>query len=166
MGDVGEVTRTGDTAQLVFRRRYARPLEKVWAALTTPERISSWFAQTTVDRLEPGGTLRFDFPEENYRSLARIEIVEPMKTFAWTWTELDGSNPSLVRWDLEPDGDGCKVTLTHSGLPLKDIANVGPGWHAHLQAIEDAADGVRTPWSGVRERERLVNALYARWKVA
>jgi uncharacterized protein YndB with AHSA1/START domain len=34
---LGQVRRTGETYELVFERRLARPLEKVWAALTTPE---------------------------------------------------------------------------------------------------------------------------------
>ena len=161
--DLGELRRTGDTVEVVFRRRYARPLEKVWAALTVPERISDWFATTTVEAVEPGAVMHLDFKDENYRSLARIVTYEPMRTFAWEWTELDGSKVSLVRWDLEPDGDGTRVTLTHSGLPPEDAKDVGPGWHAHLQAIEDAADGIETPWSEVRAREQRVRARYDGW---
>jgi uncharacterized protein YndB with AHSA1/START domain len=161
--DLGEIRRTGETVEVVFRRRYARPIEKVWAALTTPERLSDWFANTTVDRVGVGGVMDLDFKDENYRSTGRIVTFEPMTTFAWEWTELDGSNRSLVRWDLEPDGDGTRVTLTHSELKPSDARGVGPGWHAHLMAIEDAADGVETPWSKVRERERAVNALYEGW---
>jgi len=161
--DLGQIHRTGETIEVVFHRRYARPVEKVWAALTVPERISDWFANTTIDRLEVGGAIHMDFKDENYRSKGRIEIYEPMRTFAWTWSELDGSKTSLVRWDLEPDGDGCKVTLTHSGLAPAEAKDVGPGWHAHLLAIEDAADGIETPWSTVRAREKAINHLYAEW---
>jgi len=161
--DLGTVRREGDTITVVFHRRYARPIVKVWAALTVPERISDWFATTKVDQVGVGGTMDLDFKDENYRSLGRIVTYEPMKTFAWEWTELDGSKTSLVRWDLEPDGDGCRVTLTHSGLSPSEAKDVGPGWHAHLQAIEDAADGVETPWSTVRAREKAINHLYADW---
>lgn len=161
--DLGIVTRQGDTVTVVFHRRYARPLEKVWAALTVPERISDWFATATVDRVAIGETMHLDFKDENYRSLGRIVVMEPMKAFAWQWTELDGSKTSLVRWDLEPDGDGTRVTLTHSGLPAAEAKDVGPGWHAHLLAIEDAADGVETPWSTVRAREKAINHLYVDW---
>jgi uncharacterized protein YndB with AHSA1/START domain len=162
--ELGTVRRTGDTVEVVFHRRYARPIEKVWAALTLPERLSGWFASsTTIDRLGVGGVIDLDFKEENYRSKGRIVVWEPMRTFAWEWSEPDGSNVSLVRWDLEPDGDGCRVTLTHSGLRPSDARDVGPGWHTHLQAIEDAADGIATPWSRVKERERLAKPLYADW---
>lgn len=161
--DLGTVRRDGDTVTVVFHRRYARPVEKVWAALTVPERISDWFANTTIDSVGVGGAMDLDFKDENYRSAGRIVIFEPMTTFAWEWSELDGSKTSLVRWDLEPDGDGCRVTLTHSGLQPSEAKDVGPGWHAHLMAIEDAADGIETPWSTVRERESAVRDRYAEW---
>lgn len=162
--DLGTVRREGDTVTVVFHRRYARPLEKVWAALTTPERISDWFANTKIDRVAVGGRMDLDFKDENYRSIGRIVLYEPMTAFAWEWSELDGSNTTLVRWDLEPDGpDACRVTLTHSGVKPSQATDVGPGWHSHLQAIEDAADGIETPWSTVRRRADEAKALYAGW---
>jgi uncharacterized protein YndB with AHSA1/START domain len=158
--DLGQVRRAGDTVEIVFRRRLARPVEKVWAALTVPERIADWFAEASIDRLQPGGRMELYFTHASYRSLARIETVEPMRTIAWTWSDMDGSNPSLVRFDLEPDGDGCRLTLTHSGLSPKDGAGVGAGWHAHLQGLADAADGVATPDETLLAREAEVNQAY------
>ena len=35
---LGEVRRDGETVTIVFERRYAKPVEKIWAALTVPER--------------------------------------------------------------------------------------------------------------------------------
>ncbi len=160
---LGEIRRVGDIVEVTFHRRYARPIAKVWAALATPERISDWFANTTINRMEVGGQIALDFKDENYRAVGEIVIYTPMQTFAWTWSELDGSDTTLVRWDLEPDGDGCKVTLTHSGLTPSQGADVGPGWHAHLQAIEDAADGRQTQWSTVRKRADEAKPLYAAW---
>lgn len=162
--DLGRIRRTGDTVEVVFQRRYARPIEKVWAALTTPERLSDWFANTKIDRVAVGGVMDLDFKDENYRSIGRIVTCQPMTTFAWEWAELDGSRVSLVRWDLEPDGDGATtVTLTHSNLQPFEAKSVGPGWHAHLMAIEDAADAIETPWSTVRAREAAVRDRYADW---
>src|SRR5690348_1244046 len=100
--DLGEVTRTGDQLRIVFRRRYARPIEKVWAALTVPERITDWFAETTVDRMDVGGTMQLYFTGADYRSLAKIEAYEPPRVIAWRWSEVDGSKASLVRFELEP----------------------------------------------------------------
>lgn len=159
--DLGEVVRQGETVTLIFRRRFARPVEKVWAALTVPERISDWFAEARVDRLEPGGTIQLYFTGADYRSLARIEVLDPPRTIAWTWSELDGSKASRVRFDLEPDGDGCRLTLTHSELPADESSGVLSGWHAHLEAVENACDGVFTPWDTLIAREKRIAPLYA-----
>lgn len=158
--DLGEVTRHGDTVTIVFRRRYARPLEKVWAALTVPERLTDWFAEASVDRMAVGGTIQLYFTGADYRSIARITAYDPPRTIAWTWSDPDGSKASNVRFDLEPDGDGCRLTLTHSDLPVNEARGVAPGWHAHLMAIEDAADGVFTSWDKLITREKQVNPLY------
>jgi len=159
--DLGQVTRTGDTVRIVFHRRYARPIEKVWAALTVPERLNDWFAETTVDRIEVGGTMQLYFTGADYRSLAKIEAYDPPRTIAWTWSDMDGSKASLVRFDLEPDGDGCRLTLTHSDLAVADAKGVPAGWHAHLEALQDAADGVFTSWDTLMEREKRIGPLYA-----
>ena len=158
--DLGEVTRTGDQLHIVFRRRYARPIEKVWAALTVPERLNDWFAETTIDRLEVGGTMQLYFTGADYRSLAKIEVYDPPRTIAWIWSEMDGAKPSYVRFDLEPDGDGCRLTLTHD-IAAGEAKGVPAGWHAHLEAFEDAVDGVFTPWDKLIEREKRISPLYA-----
>jgi len=152
--DLGEVRHTGDTVEIVFRRRYAKPLAKVWAALTVPERIADWFAATEID----GEVLRVTFPGHGVVE-GRIVINEPMSTFAWTWPNQDGSD-SMVRFDLEPDGDGCRLTLTQSGLTASEGAGNAAGWHAHLDGLPGAADGVRTSWERILEVERQVNATY------
>jgi hypothetical protein len=91
----------------------------------------------------------------------RITVYQPPRAIAWTWSEVDGSKASNVRFDLEPDGDGCRMTLTHSDLPANEARGVTAGWHAHLEAIPDAIDGVFTPWDKLIEREKRVNPLYA-----
>lgn len=157
---LGEVRREGETLTIVFERRYTKPLEKIWAALTVPERLTDWFAEASLDRLAVGGTYQLYFTGADYRSIARITALDPPRTVAWTWSEVDGSKPSQVRWDLEPDGDGTRLTLTHSGLSPEEAKGVDIGWHAHLEALEDAAEGVFTPWSRLMEREGQIRPLY------
>ena len=152
---LGEVRRTGETVEIVFRRRYAKPIEKVWAALTVPERIADWFAESTIE----GDRIRIHFPEPHYSIDGRIVVNEPMRAFAWTWPGPDGTD-SVVRFELEPDGDGCRLTLTHTGVPLKDGAGNAAGWHAHLAGLADAAEGRTTAWATVLERERPLNPIY------
>ena len=130
------VTATGDALQVVFRRHYRAPVEKVWAALTTPERLADWFAQADVD-LRVGGTIRLNWNNRGGTDM-RITVCDPPRAFAWVW-KMSGRD-TLVRFDLSPDAGGCLLTLTHSGVPLSGDG-VRAGWHAHLEGLTDALEG-------------------------
>src|SRR5258705_3889151 len=58
----GEVTVKDDRMQVVFRRRYTKPVAKVWAALTTPERLEDWLGAANID-FRVGGKLDLTFPD-------------------------------------------------------------------------------------------------------
>jgi uncharacterized protein YndB with AHSA1/START domain len=152
---LGEVTVAGDTLQIVFHRHVRAPVEKVWAALTTPERLADWFANAEID-LRVGGILRLDRNGMNKDEM-RITICEPPRTFALAWTI--GPKESLVRFDLTPEADGCELTLTHSGVPIM-AANARAGWHALLEALPDAVEGRSTPWELKTARERELRGIY------
>jgi uncharacterized protein YndB with AHSA1/START domain len=152
---MGEVTVAGDTLRVAFQRRYRHPVEKVWAALTTPERLADWFANAEVD-LRVGGRLLLDGNGMRQTEM-RITICEPPRALAWIWTI--GGRESLVRFDLAPEADGCRLTLTHSGLPRLG-AGVRAGWHALLEALPDALEGRATPREVKIARETALNAAY------
>jgi uncharacterized protein YndB with AHSA1/START domain len=141
---LGNVTTTGDSRQIVFHRRYRQSVEKVWAALTAPERLADWFAAAEVD-LRVGGVIRLNWNGQHQAEMT-ITACDPPRALAWRWT--NGARDTLVRFDLAPDGDGCALTLTHSGLSLDGARDGGvrAGWHAHLEALPDAIEGRATPW--------------------
>ncbi len=89
-----------------------------------------------------------------------ITVCEPPRALAWRWTL--GERDTLVRFDLAPDGDGCALTLTHSGLSLDGVRDGGvrAGWHAHLEALPDAMEGRATPWATKEAREAALAASY------
>ena len=82
---------------------------------------------------------------------------EPPTKFAWTWP-LDGRD-TVVSFDIEADGDGCWLTLTHAGLDPrgKDGDGVRAGWHAHLDGVADAIEGRATAWATVVAREKAIS---------
>ena len=155
---LGEVTTTGDARQLVFHRHFDKPIEKVWAALTTPERLGDWFAEAEVD-LRVGGIIRLSWKGAHKADVV-ITACEPPRAFAWRWTI--GERDTLVRFDLAPDGAGCALTLTHSGLSLDGARDGGvrAGWHAHLEALPDALEGRATPWEVKTAREAALAGAY------
>lgn len=155
---LGEVTTTADALQVVFHRRYRAPVEKVWAALTTPERLADWFAEAKVD-LRVGGTLSLNWNGAHQADM-RITVCDPPRSLAWTW-EI-GGRETLVRFDLEPNAGGCRLILTHSGLNPRGGPGSGvrAGWHAHLEALPDALEGRATPWEVKTAREDALAAAY------
>jgi len=157
---LGEVTRQGETLQLVFQRHYRQPVEKVWAALTTPERLADWFATAQVD-LRVGGVIRLNWNGQHEAEMVVTEF-EPPRTLAWRWRI--GEHNTLVRFDLTPEAGGCALTLTHSGLSLDGARDGGvrAGWHAHLEALPDALEGRATPWETKVAREEALASRYPR----
>lgn len=157
--DLGRVTVADNALQVVFRRHYRKPVEKVWAAVSVPERLADWLATA---RFEPrvGAAIRFTWSDVDYSVDGKVVAYEPPTKFAWTWP-LDGRD-TVVSFEIEADGDGCWLTLTHAGLDPKgkDGNGVRAGWHAHLEGVADAIEGRATPWATVITREKAIAPNY------
>jgi uncharacterized protein YndB with AHSA1/START domain len=157
--DLGRVTVANDDLKVVFRRRYAKPIEKVWAAVTTPERLADWLAEAEIEP-RVGGKVRFTWTSANHSMEGKVVAYDPPRIFAWTWP-LDDRD-TVVSFELEPDGDGCWLTLTHAGLDPKGKRGGGvrAGWHAHIEGVADAIEGRATTWATIVAREKAVAPNY------
>jgi uncharacterized protein YndB with AHSA1/START domain len=154
----GTLRRVGDHHEIRFERRYARPMEKVFAALTVPERLATWLANAEIDP-RAGGAIVFVFDDPRARMEGRVTVWDPSRLFAFTWPSGPGAEESQVRFELSPDGDGCRLVLTQTFLTADIVPSVGAGWHEHLERFEIALDGVTTTrWD--RGRERVLKARY------
>ena len=147
--------------EIVFRRHIRKPLEKVWAALTVPERLADWLAAASIEPdLRVGARFTLQFAMNDFRVAGEIVELDPPRLIAWTWPGPDAgasTPPGVVRFELAPDGEGCVLTLTDGGA-----GNIHPnqaaGWHTHLEGLPGAADGVFTAWD--REVEAVHEARY------
>ena len=149
--DLGRVVDRGDGFyDIVLERRLKRSIEKVWAALTVRERIADWFTEVDLD-LRIGGQYLLRFPGENYVMDGVITTFEPPRLLAHTWPHEEHPD-SIVRYELAPDGDGCRLTLTQTALHRGGL-NALPGWHTFLEALPGAVDGIRTTRTSAREKE-------------
>ncbi len=154
---LGEVSVTGDVFDVTFRRHLKAPIEKVWAALTIPERLADWFAEAVVD-LRVGGAISLDWGGDNQADM-RVTVCEPPRHLAWIWAL--GGRDTLVRFDLLPAASGgTELTLTHTGVPRNGGAGVRPGWHAHLEGLADVVAGGVAPRELKNEREAALRAFY------
>jgi len=157
----GTIRKTGEAYEIVFVRRFAKPIEKVWAALTVPERIADWFTEMRfIPDLRLGARVELFFPDDDppyQMTKGEVVVLEPPRLFAWTWPEDDHPN-SVIRCELSPHGNECVLTLSQTGMGTKYLTGIAAGWHVFLEGLEGAADGVRTP--GSIEREKALRPGY------
>jgi len=155
MTDLGTFERHGDNIDLRYERRYPRPIETVWAALTDPVRLADWMGAALV---EPRVGGRYELFTERARPMTgRIVTWEPPALLEFSWDTGDGP-ASMVRCELTPDGDGTKLIFIHKGVGFEWSALVLPGWHTHLERLENLLAGHAQPMSMPRWRE--LQAIY------
>jgi uncharacterized protein YndB with AHSA1/START domain len=108
-----------------IERRYGSPVERVWRAVTEPDEMERWFVVRPSWKPELGETF------EAYGHRGEITELDPPRAFAWTW------GVEEYRFELEPDGDGCRLVFTHVFNP-----DLGPqeqherGWRAYFARLE------------------------------
>lgn len=96
----------------------AAPVERVWDEITKTGSVQRALYNTTmIGELTPGSRLRFTSADHK-RVFVVGEVVEvvPPTRFVHTYIMTMERDPeTTVAWDLAAEGDGCRVTLTHSG---------------------------------------------------
>lgn len=137
----GIVTEDGERRHVHFERRYAAPIERVWDALTSPQRLARWLTPTMVDP-GVGGRIEHDFGDEGVCG-GDILQWQPPYLLEYQW-HFPGEGESVVRFSLEADGpDATRLTLDHRRLDRAQAPGYGAGWHAHLDVF--AAEVEATP---------------------
>jgi uncharacterized protein YndB with AHSA1/START domain len=130
--------------------RVDRPLDRVWAAVTTAEGLGTWFGDSAEVDLRVGGTAKLTWKSGDSAEL-RIERLEPQTTFGYSWRihGLPESDPrrTYVEFTLVPDDSGTTVTVVESGF-----AQLGPDEHSK------AFDGNTEGWAA--ELGELVTYLH------
>jgi uncharacterized protein YndB with AHSA1/START domain len=151
----GTLEQTSAGPRLRFTRRLAHPPAKVWRAVTEPEHLAAWFPDTiVVERWEVGAPLRFEHaPVPGGGFDGEVLAFEPESLVELRWGN------DVIRLELEPDGDGTRLTLLDTIDELGKAARDGAGWHVCLDHLEHHLDGTRPPWSP-SDRWREVHASY------
>jgi uncharacterized protein YndB with AHSA1/START domain len=126
-------------SMLRFERTLRHPPERVWSALTDREEQASWHPSpfTFVPRV--GAPLSYE-PLPNGTELeGELVEYEPPRILAYTWGE------DLLRWELAPEGDGCRLVLLHTFDDRFKAARDAAGWHVCLDALEATLAGAKPP---------------------
>src|SRR4051812_32981504 len=100
---------------LHFEATYPHPVERVWAAITTPEAIGEWLM---ANDFAPVVGHRFQFrakPQPGWNGIVDCEVlkVDPPRELAYAWRsdKLD----TLLTMRLAPVAGGTQLTLDHTG---------------------------------------------------
>jgi uncharacterized protein YndB with AHSA1/START domain len=144
----GVIERTGASANIVFERRLAHPLEAVWAALTDPKHRAAWIGQTT---LEPrvGGAIEMTpegppVPPELSRMTGKIHVWDAPRVLEHAWHQATVGD-TVVRYELRTDGPETVLRMTHSGFKPQHASGYLPGEHAYLDRLEAHLSGAEPP---------------------
>ena len=118
--------------ELHLERRYAAPIDTVWAAVTESDRLARWIGRWERDA---AGDLIFymtaegdDVEGEKYTIL---ECTPPNRLSVDTSV---GENTWHLRLELERDGDGTILRFAQV-IADDDMGNVGPGWEYYLDRL-------------------------------
>jgi uncharacterized protein YndB with AHSA1/START domain len=138
----GQIRQIGeDLFELRFVRRIPRPVEKVWAALTIPERLADWLGPIADIDLRLGGHFVVWFAEGSDDAVRTIiTAYEPNKLLALDWGGSD------VRWELASEPEGCRLTFSQRSGPSNQpninafwLLGGAAGWHGFLDELALAA---------------------------
>lgn len=129
--------RQGAGAEFELVRRFRQPIDKVWSALTTPARLSEWMGVDWLSGdgpLSEGGDFSYRFKNSDMETRGRVLRFEPPRVLEHSW--YDNKPPgAVIRWALEPDGEGCRLTLTHRMGQIDDIPRTAAGWTSLLESL-------------------------------
>jgi uncharacterized protein YndB with AHSA1/START domain len=126
-----EVRKDGEKWTLVLVRDLHHPPAKVWQALTDPAQLREW-APFDADRsLASVGPVRLSTvgTPTPVISETRVTRADAPKLLEYRWGDND------IRWQLEPFGDGTRLTLWHN-IDRGFISMGAAGWHICLDVLD------------------------------
>jgi uncharacterized protein YndB with AHSA1/START domain len=160
ISQTGSVAVDGEYATITFSRWLGHPPEDVWSAITDPKQLQSWYMTRAVITNGKGGSIDFISGPSHFHATGRILRWDPPRLFEHEWRveprpELPSGEESVVRWELAPDGNGTRITLTHQRLTRRTATGFAPGIHAFLDRLAAQLSGEPIPdWRGRVEEAR------------
>jgi uncharacterized protein YndB with AHSA1/START domain len=121
--------------------RINAPREHVFKLLSDPKEIKRWKPMTSF---EPRVGGHYQFEKGEWIAVGEIVEFDPPRVVAYTW---DWKNSPLgtrtvVKYELQADGDATIVRLTHTGFTDAERAKAhGEGWEHYGQRLKIAAEG-------------------------
>jgi uncharacterized protein YndB with AHSA1/START domain len=116
-------------------------LDDVYAALTTIEGLSGWWATDTKGQTEVGGILKFRFEPGGFDM--KVLELKPAESVLWEVT--DGPAEwigTTVRWNLKQEGDYTIVLFAHEGWkePVEFMYHCSTKWATFLVSLKQLVE--------------------------
>lgn len=143
-------------ARVDLERRLAQSPHRVWKALTSAKEVSAWMKFPAHINAAPGGTYFVDFGARGSLD-GVISTFEAPNTLACVWGD------SLIRWEIQREGDGVRLRFAHIGMQPDLMPGLTAGWQAFLDQLETHLDGRPRP-DRFRDLEQQYAAAFADWK--
>ena len=110
--------------------------ETLWSALLQPEFTKQyWFGMQMVSDWKPGASWQLVFPDGRIGDTGEVLEIEAPRRLVIRWhnefrPELKAEGPAKCSFELEPNGDIVKLTITHTSVKAdsKLIVAVSGGW--------------------------------------
>jgi uncharacterized protein YndB with AHSA1/START domain len=133
----------------------AAPIERVWAVVTQPEHVGTWFGDAGAEiDLRPGGAIIIRWKDYG-TGYGIVERVEPPHVFAWRGalighTEVRPDNSTLVEFTLAAEGGGTRLRVVESGFQtlavpadeaMKQAEGNVEGWRIKMDELAAYAAG-------------------------
>ncbi|HTE44214.1 MAG TPA: SRPBCC family protein [Gemmatimonadaceae bacterium] len=130
------VRKEGEKWTLVLIRELRHPPTKVWNALTDPGQLREWApfdADRNLDAIGPAKLTTVGAPTPLV-SETTVTRAEAPRLLEYVWGKFD------MRWELEPLGDGTKLTLW-TNIGRRFVAMGAAGWHICFDVLDRLLDG-------------------------
>ena len=135
------------TDAVVIERWFSAPVELMWKLWTDPAHVVRWFGPEGVScpecevDLRVGGAWSVTMMDPDCAShraeCAYLELDPPrLLICSWRWVYEDGPGAtSRLSVELTPEGDGCRLRLSHTELPEEYADKHEGGWLGSLECL-------------------------------
>lgn len=111
--------------------------DAVYAALTTIEGLSGWWARNTTGNTDVGGVITFRFVPGGFD----MKVIESVPGKKVLWEVVDGPAEWIgthVSWDLSQAGDYTIVLFAHEGWaePVEFMHHCSTKWATYLLSLK------------------------------
>lgn len=122
------------TCGVRFTRYYRASPAEVWAALTDADSVARWLAPVRNLDLFPGSSIELE-ADSGVALGATVRVVEIERLLVIDWAT-PGEEPSVVRFELRPDGEGTVLALDHRLIDARVGMRAMSRWKTHLTRLD------------------------------